>query len=259
MGATSGIVATMIGIITLIVTASGVFVDAARLSLQRQDARLKLVVEDAGGGFDHARAELRVGHHGKRATEPRQVERLAGRHQRDGPLSDLGAERGEREMALVAVEHEAAVDLIGGDDQIMLESDAGVVEVLGLKWNSDERELRERLGISLQQTQLAEKLTVEETIRLFRSFYSNGREPEEVMEAVQLTDKRRAWVSKLCPDTMMFGERGTKRPLLEHPDHPPRSTPSSPRRRSARARWPRLPTSVAPRAQWASLKACRWP
>jgi ABC-2 type transport system ATP-binding protein len=79
----------------------------------------------------------------------------------------------------------------------LLESDAGVVEVLGLKWDHDERELRERLGISLQQTQLADKLTVEETIRLFRSFYREGREPEEVMEAVQLTDKRKAWVSKL--------------------------------------------------------------
>ena len=53
----------------------------------------------------------------------------------------------------------------------LTEPDAGDVEVLGRRWQSDERALRERLGIQLQETQLAEKLTVEETVTLFRSFY----------------------------------------------------------------------------------------
>jgi ABC-2 type transport system ATP-binding protein len=79
----------------------------------------------------------------------------------------------------------------------LLERDAGEVELLGMTWERDERTLRQRLGISLQETQLAEKLTVEETITLFRSFYNEGRDPDEVMEAVHLTDKRKAWVSKL--------------------------------------------------------------
>src|SRR3954470_17904516 len=53
----------------------------------------------------------------------------------------------------------------------LLTPDSGRVELLGLRWDTHERELRERLGIQLQETQLADKLTVEETVRLFRSFY----------------------------------------------------------------------------------------
>ena len=75
--------------------------------------------------------------------------------------------------------------------------DEGVVEVLGKRWDSDERALRERLGIQLQETKLAEKLTVEETVRLFRSFYARGREVDEVIGIVQLDEKRHARVGKL--------------------------------------------------------------
>src|ERR1700716_1878674 len=52
--------------------------------------------------------------------------------------------------------------------------DSGEVTVLGQRWSDDERALRERLGIQLQETQLADKLTVNETLTLFRSFYSRG-------------------------------------------------------------------------------------
>ena len=75
--------------------------------------------------------------------------------------------------------------------------DAGVVEVLGRRWDQDERELRERLGIQLQETQLAEKLTVDETVNLFRSFYARGRDVNEVIDVVQLGEKRKSRVGKL--------------------------------------------------------------
>ena len=75
--------------------------------------------------------------------------------------------------------------------------DEGVVEVLGQRWDQDERALRERLGIQLQETQLAEKLTVDETVRLFRSFYARGRAVDEVIDLVQLGEKRGARVGKL--------------------------------------------------------------
>ncbi|HEY9419965.1 MAG TPA: ABC transporter ATP-binding protein [Thermoanaerobaculia bacterium] len=75
--------------------------------------------------------------------------------------------------------------------------DAGEVELLGSKWTGDGRALRERLGISLQETQLNEKLTVGETIRLFRSFYENGRDPEAVLNQLSLDEKRDARVGKL--------------------------------------------------------------
>ena len=75
--------------------------------------------------------------------------------------------------------------------------DEGDVVVLGRRWSTNERELRERLGIQLQETQLAEKLTVSETLRLFRSFYQRGRPVEDVIRLVQLDEKRDGRVGKL--------------------------------------------------------------
>ncbi|MEX2272634.1 MAG: ABC transporter ATP-binding protein [Vicinamibacterales bacterium] len=75
--------------------------------------------------------------------------------------------------------------------------DAGDVEVLGMRWGTDDRTLRQRLGIQLQETQLNEKLTVEETLRLFRSFYIEGDEIDRVLARVQLEPKRKAQVGKL--------------------------------------------------------------
>jgi ABC-2 type transport system ATP-binding protein len=79
----------------------------------------------------------------------------------------------------------------------LLRPDEGDVELLGRRWGTHERELRERLGIQLQETQLAEKITVEETVRLFRSFYERGRPVEETIAIVQLEEKRSARVGKL--------------------------------------------------------------
>jgi ABC-2 type transport system ATP-binding protein len=76
--------------------------------------------------------------------------------------------------------------------------DAGKVEVLGREWgNGNDRQLRERIGIQLQETQLAEKLTVEETIRMFRSFYRQGHSVDEVIRTVELEEKRNSRVGKL--------------------------------------------------------------
>jgi ABC-2 type transport system ATP-binding protein len=75
--------------------------------------------------------------------------------------------------------------------------DEGDVVVLGRQWATDEHALRERLGIQLQETQLAEKLTVAETVRLFRSFYDTGRTMEDVIRLVQLEEKRDSRVGKL--------------------------------------------------------------
>jgi ABC-2 type transport system ATP-binding protein len=75
--------------------------------------------------------------------------------------------------------------------------DAGDVTVLGRRWGSQERELRERLGVSLQESRLTEKLTVYETLELFRSFYERGRDPERLLEDLALEEKRDARVGKL--------------------------------------------------------------
>ena len=79
----------------------------------------------------------------------------------------------------------------------LLARDSGTVEVLGRTWEDDADDLRERLGIQLQDTQLAEKLTVRETLDLFRSFYRRGRSTADVIEMVQLGEKRDARVGTL--------------------------------------------------------------
>jgi ABC-2 type transport system ATP-binding protein len=76
-------------------------------------------------------------------------------------------------------------------------ADAGEVTILGMTWERDAAELRQRLGSQLQETKLAEKLTVKETLKLFRSFYRRGRSVEEVLEMVGLAEKRDTWVAKL--------------------------------------------------------------
>jgi len=79
----------------------------------------------------------------------------------------------------------------------LLAPDAGTVELLGLSWHSHAVQLRQRLGVQLQETQLSEKLTVEETVRLFRSFYYRGAPVAGVIAMVQLEEKRAARVGAL--------------------------------------------------------------
>jgi ABC-2 type transport system ATP-binding protein len=69
--------------------------------------------------------------------------------------------------------------------------------VLDARWGESDRALRQRLGIQLQETQLNDKLTVTETLRLFRSFYDRGRSVDEVLAVVELESKRDSRVGAL--------------------------------------------------------------
>ncbi len=79
----------------------------------------------------------------------------------------------------------------------LTDPDAGTVRLLGLDWKSSPRELRQRIGIQLQETQFPDKLTVEETLRLFRSFYPRGVAVDEAIRIAQLEEKRTARVGGL--------------------------------------------------------------
>jgi ABC-2 type transport system ATP-binding protein len=74
---------------------------------------------------------------------------------------------------------------------------SGEVELLGLPWPGHERELRARIGIQLQETELYDKLSVAETVRLFRSFYPRRIDVMDALAQVELVDKKDAWVEKL--------------------------------------------------------------
>src|ERR1035441_10131470 len=79
----------------------------------------------------------------------------------------------------------------------LTESDEGTVELLGLNWSSGASELRQRIGIQLQETQFPDKLTVEETLRLFRSFFCHGISVDESIRTAQLEEKRKSRVGGL--------------------------------------------------------------
>ncbi|MFZ3266722.1 MAG: ABC transporter ATP-binding protein [Terriglobales bacterium] len=79
----------------------------------------------------------------------------------------------------------------------LLAPTSGDVRIFGHPWNDNPRQLREWIGISLQETRLSEKLTVSETIELFASFYDEPRPAAEVLDELQLTEKSDSWVGKL--------------------------------------------------------------
>jgi ABC-2 type transport system ATP-binding protein len=87
----------------------------------------------------------------------------------------------------------ATIEILEG----IQEPDSGAVEVLGMTWKRDAASLRPRLGIQLQETELPDKLTVEETIRLFRSLYPEGWSEDELVARVELEEKRRTQVRNL--------------------------------------------------------------
>lgn len=76
--------------------------------------------------------------------------------------------------------------------------ESGVVELFGISWRQGrDRELQERLGVQLQDTQLADKLTVEEVLRLFRSFYVRGRAVDDLIDELDLREERKLQYYKL--------------------------------------------------------------
>lgn len=79
----------------------------------------------------------------------------------------------------------------------LLDATSGDVEILGRRWGRHDDELRQRLGITLQETRFTEKLTVLETLTMFRSFYRSGGDPLITLKEVELTEKAKSWVGKL--------------------------------------------------------------
>ncbi len=79
----------------------------------------------------------------------------------------------------------------------LLPATSGEVEVLGLRWGQNDDSIKQQIGISLQETRLSEKLTIRETVTLFRSLYRSGLTPAEVIGHVSLDEKADSRVGKL--------------------------------------------------------------
>jgi ABC-2 type transport system ATP-binding protein len=79
----------------------------------------------------------------------------------------------------------------------LLAPTSGSVLIFGHTWRENPRQLRQWIGISLQETRLSEKLSVRETIELFASFYDEPRSSVDVLNDLELTEKSESWVGKL--------------------------------------------------------------
>lgn len=90
------------------------------------------------------------------------------------------------------------VDLVSG----LRAADDGTVRVLGHDPRVDRAKVRGVLGVQLQQPRLHDALTVRELVRLHRSFYPTGRDPDELVEAMGLADRRDTRFEKLSGGQM---------------------------------------------------------
>lgn len=79
----------------------------------------------------------------------------------------------------------------------LLPATSGQAEILGRRWGQDDNEIRQRIGVSLQETVFSDRLTVTETLTLFRSFYAQGISVQDAMQRVSLEEKHGAWVKNL--------------------------------------------------------------
>jgi ABC-2 type transport system ATP-binding protein len=86
-----------------------------------------------------------------------------------------------------------AIEILDG----LLDASSGEVTVFGLNWRQHQSQLREWIGTSLQETRLAEKLTVRETIDLFASFYNNPNRTDSILDQLHLREKANSWVGRL--------------------------------------------------------------
>ncbi len=79
----------------------------------------------------------------------------------------------------------------------LLQPTSGEVKIFGMRWQDHAHEIREQIGISLQETRFSDKLKVRETLVLFRSFYRQGIDPDDAIERVSLQDKADSWIKHL--------------------------------------------------------------
>jgi ABC-2 type transport system ATP-binding protein len=75
--------------------------------------------------------------------------------------------------------------------------DAGTVEVLGTDPQKASSAWHEQIGVMLQSSSLYPNLTVRESLRVFAGYYSQPRDPDEVVELVGLTEKQDVRVRRL--------------------------------------------------------------
>lgn len=75
--------------------------------------------------------------------------------------------------------------------------DSGSIEILGMRWSEQEKQIRQKIGVALQETRFYDRLTVEETLRMFGTFYQARNRIEEILGIIRLKDKRNTYTMGL--------------------------------------------------------------
>ncbi|MGW2622557.1 ABC transporter ATP-binding protein [Micromonospora taraxaci] len=75
--------------------------------------------------------------------------------------------------------------------------DGGGVSVVGLDPRRDAAQLRQRVGVQLQESQLPDRLRVAEALELYASFYRNPADPAALIDKLGLGEKRNTAYKKL--------------------------------------------------------------
>ena len=76
--------------------------------------------------------------------------------------------------------------------------DRGEIQIMGKKWLGNEDELHSVIGLSFQETRFIDKLTVNETLYLFASFYQRKKKQvKEIINLVGLEEKKKSYVVNL--------------------------------------------------------------
>jgi ABC-2 type transport system ATP-binding protein len=80
----------------------------------------------------------------------------------------------------------------------LTKADEGEAVILGKSWGTGrDTDIRRRIGVQLQDNQIADKLTAKEVIRLFRSFYDRGIEVDAALQLLELSAKQNTRYHKL--------------------------------------------------------------
>ncbi|MBU44865.1 MAG: ABC transporter ATP-binding protein [Spirochaetaceae bacterium] len=108
---------------------------------------------------------------------------------------DLTLQSGEF-LALLGPNGAGKTTLIEMIEGIQL-PDAGSIQIMGMSWNEREKEIRRLIGVALQETRFYDRLTTEETLRMFATFYDATDRIQEILDLVRLTDKRKVYTMGL--------------------------------------------------------------
>jgi ABC-2 type transport system ATP-binding protein len=79
----------------------------------------------------------------------------------------------------------------------LVQPDAGTIHLLGMDWRVHGMEIRQRIGVQFQSTQLDEKIKVREVLDMASQYYANPRSVPDLLKLLQLEEKAGAYQSKL--------------------------------------------------------------